>query len=89
MTIFGVRALSPYRILISRSQQRPKADLYSISLRHPLPNFPIPLKPDEAEPSVPLQAVFAHVYERARYSSRIDYCSSIPPPKCQKRISNG
>lgn len=81
MTIFGTRSDSPYRILISRSQHRPKADLYSISLQHSLPNFPIPLKPGEPEPSVPLQAVFDHVYERARYSSRIDYWQPVPPPK--------
>jgi hypothetical protein len=81
MTILGTRSLSPYRILISRSQQRPKADLYSITLEQPLPNFPIPLKPDEPEPSVPLQAVFDRVYERARYGSRIDYRQPVPPPK--------
>jgi len=81
MTIFGMQSLSAYRILISRSQLRPKADLYSISLQHPLPNFPIPLKPNEPEPSIPLQIVFNHVYERARYSSRIDYRQPVPSPK--------
>lgn len=81
MPILGVRSVSPYRILISRSQQRPKADLYGITLQQPLPSFPIPLKPDEAEPIVPLQSVFDQVYERARYDTRIDYHQPVPPPK--------
>lgn len=81
MAILGVRSSSPYRILISRSQQRPKAELYGVTLQQPLPSFPIPLKPDEAEPIVPLQAVFDQVYERARYDTRIDDYQPVPPPK--------
>lgn len=80
MSILGVRSASPYRILISRSQQRPKAELYGITLQQALPSFPIPLKLDEAEPIVPLQAVFDQVYERARYDTRIDYHQPVPPP---------
>ncbi len=81
MPILGARSLSPYRMLISRSHQRPKADLYGITLQQPLPNFPIPLKPDESEPIVLFQAVFDQVYERARYGGRIEYDQPVPPPK--------
>lgn len=41
MNILGVRSASPYRILVSRSQQCPKADLYGITLQQSLPSFPI------------------------------------------------
>lgn len=81
MPILGARSQSPYRILISRSQHRPTADLYGVPLEQPLPSFPIPLKPNDSEPIVRLQAVFDHVYERARYGARIDYHQPIPPPK--------
>ena len=82
MTIFGMRSLSCYRILISRSQHRPKADLYGTTLQQPLPSFPIPLKSAESEPIVPLQyEVFNRLYERARYGTRIDYQKPLPPPK--------
>lgn len=47
----------------------------------PLPNFPIPLKPSDSEPIVPLQEVLSHVHESARYANRIDYCQPLPPPK--------
>jgi Protein of unknown function (DUF4058) len=72
---------STYRILVSRSQQRPTADLYGITIRNPLPSFPIPLKPDDPDAIVALQDVFNHVYDRGRYESRIDYHQPIPPPK--------
>lgn len=80
MAILGMRQTTAYRILISRSHTRPTADLYNVSLQQQLPNFPIPLKPGDPEPIVPLQEVFNGVCDRARYSSRIDYCQPIPPP---------
>src|SRR5205823_713615 len=39
-----------YRILVSRSQYRPQADLYLFGVRDVIPAFPIPLRPGEAEP---------------------------------------
>ncbi|MFM7450813.1 MAG: DUF4058 family protein [Leptolyngbyaceae cyanobacterium] len=81
MTILGMRSPAPYRILISRSQHRPKADLYGVTLQQPLPSFPIPLRPNHPEPIVPLQAAFERVYDRGRYRPRIDYRQSVPPPK--------
>jgi Protein of unknown function (DUF4058) len=80
MAILGVRTTTSYRILISRSHQRPAADLYGVVLQQELPNLPIPLKPDDPEPIVPLQEIFNGVYDRARYASRIDYDQPIPPP---------
>jgi hypothetical protein len=81
MPLLGMRSLSPYRILLSRSQHRPQAELYGVTLQQPLPSFPIPLKLDESEPLVLLQDVFNRVYERARYRTRINYCQPLPPPK--------
>lgn len=81
MAMQGVQTPSTYRILISRSQNRPRADLYPIMLDQPLPNFPVPLKVGDAEPIVPLQSVFTQVYDRARYASRIDYDQPLPPPQ--------
>jgi hypothetical protein len=81
MMILGARSSYPYRILISRSQQRPKANLYGLTLQQPLPNFPIPLRPDDPEPVISLQEAFDRVYERARYRTRIDYRQPIPPPR--------
>ena len=68
---------STYRILISRSSQRPTADLYGIELWQSLPSLPIPLKAEGESVRVGLQPVLGDVYRQARYATRIDY--SLPP----------
>jgi len=84
MLVRGVQSGSTYRILISRSYQRPTADFYRIALQQSLPSFPIPLKPGDVDPIVPLQEVFNQLFERARYGTRIDYRQSVPPPAFSK-----
>ena len=64
---------SDYRILVSRSHQRPQADLYAFNLPDEIPVFPLPLKTDEAEPLVMLHDLLNQVYERASYEVVIDY----------------
>jgi Protein of unknown function (DUF4058) len=43
---------SHYRILVSRSKTRPKAQLYAFNLRDIIPQFSLPLQPGDAEPIV-------------------------------------
>ncbi|RMF67333.1 MAG: DUF4058 family protein [Cyanobacteria bacterium J069] len=81
MTILDAQVAAPYRILISRSEQRPKADLYEVMLQQPLPTVPVPLKAGDREPILPLQQIVVGVYERGRYASRIDYHQPVPPPE--------
>ncbi len=71
---------SHYRILISRSHQRPVADLYAFSVRQPLPSVPMPLLPDEAEPLLDLQKLLNYVYAKGRYQTAIDYSQPPSPP---------
>ncbi|MEL6381196.1 MAG: DUF4058 family protein [Cyanobacteria bacterium J06626_18] len=67
MPIVGRPSPRAYRILVSRSDQRPGADLYALSRQQPLPTIPIPLKPEDAELAVDLQSLLNQVYEEARY----------------------
>jgi hypothetical protein len=69
-----------YRILVSRSEQRPIADLYGFMLPEPIPIFPLPLKPEDKELAIDLQSILNGVYERAGYRFRIDYRQPVPPP---------
>ncbi|PSR14378.1 hypothetical protein C8255_24225 [filamentous cyanobacterium CCP3] len=69
-----------YCVLVSASDQRPTADLYSFTIRQPLPDIPIPLKPGDEPVVVQFQAIIAGVYERGRYHTRIDYTQPLPPP---------
>ncbi|MDB9526164.1 DUF4058 family protein [Oscillatoria sp. CS-180] len=71
---------TPYRILVSPSYQRPKADLYGFGLRQPLPTITIPLKPEDDAIAIALQPIFEGVYERGRYQTRIDYTQMPPAP---------
>jgi hypothetical protein len=80
MTMSGVMQPTDYRIMVSRAEQRPKADLYGFNLSELIPSFPLPLKPEDMELNVDLQAIVMGVYERAGYGDRIDYRQSVPAP---------
>jgi hypothetical protein len=71
---------SDYRILISRSDRRPMAQLYAFSLRQAIPKFSVPLAAGDVEPVLDLQTLLQQVYERGRYYLAIDYRQSIQPP---------
>jgi hypothetical protein len=71
---------SEYRILVSRSDLRPSAQLYAFSVRQEIPSFLVPLKAGEEEPILNLQAVLNQVYERGRYHLAIDYAKPAQPP---------
>jgi Protein of unknown function (DUF4058) len=62
-----------YRVLVSRSERRPKAELYGFTLQEPIPSFPLPLKLPSEVVMVELQAIVQGVYDRGGYAIRIDY----------------
>jgi hypothetical protein len=70
---------SDYRILISRSEQRPKAQLYPFNLREQIPTFPIPLRNQEQEPLLQLQPLLHRIYDRARLELAINYNQPCVP----------
>jgi hypothetical protein len=71
---------STYRILVSRSHDRPRAALYPFGMANPIPPIPIPLKPTEPEPTLDLQSLLQQVYDRAGYDLEIDYAQDPIPP---------
>lgn len=80
MLFLGEVPPSDYRIVVSRGDRRPLAQLYGFSVRHGIPSFPLPLQSEDAEPLVDLQALLNGVYERARYNLAIDYSQEPVPP---------
>jgi hypothetical protein len=66
-----------YRILVSRAEHRPKAELYGFTVQDTIPNFPLPLKSLEEFVTVDLQAIVQGVYERGGYAVRIDYQQAL------------
>jgi hypothetical protein len=64
---------SLYRIIVSRSQHRPKAELYPFGLRQPLPTIVVPLLPEDKELQLVMQSILELVYRRGRYHQAINY----------------
>lgn len=73
MPVLNSSIQSDYRVLVSRSDRRPFAELYAFNLRDSLPIFPVPLREEDVEPIVNLPELFAGIYDRAGYDYRIDY----------------
>ncbi|MGF1496535.1 MAG: DUF4058 family protein [Elainellaceae cyanobacterium] len=81
-----VQSLPPeadYRILVSRGDRRPTAQLYAFTLRDPIPNFPLPLKAGDPDLLVDLNPILDGVYERAGFDLRIDYDQPLQPALAQ------
>ncbi|MHC5595994.1 MAG: DUF4058 family protein [Nostoc sp.] len=76
MPVLGAIA-TDYSILVSRSYNRPDADLYTFDLKNPIPVFPVPLRQREPEPIVDLQRLLNEIYERARLDLAIDYSQPL------------
>ena len=69
-----------YRIVICRAGLAKSAELYSFSLKAPIPSIAIPLLPGDADPKLDLNAVLHALIERARYDLVIDYRQPPQPP---------
>lgn len=65
--------LSDYRILVSRANRRPAAELYPFNLRDGIPCFLLPLQAGDEEPIVNLQMVLEQVYHEAALDLAIAY----------------
>ncbi len=69
-----------YCAIVSRSHRRPRAEAYLWTIRDALPTIPVPLNKGDPDVLLDLQAVFATVYDRARYDLSLDYTASLHPP---------
>lgn len=76
----GTQTKVDYRILVSCSSTRPKAELYGFDLQMPIPTFCLPLRAGDPEPEINLKVLLDEIYDRAGYSFRIDYQQPAKPP---------
>jgi hypothetical protein len=79
MPMQGVAQLKDYRILISRSDNRPQAQLYAFNLQDAIPQVELPLKAGDNSPIVELKPILDGVYDRAGCRFRIDYSQPTTP----------
>ncbi|MCT7973244.1 DUF4058 family protein [Laspinema olomoucense] len=73
MPVLGNDVEAHYRILVSRGDRRPYADLYLFNLPETIPTFPLPLRSGDTEPLIDLNQLLNHLYDRAGYDFVIDY----------------
>ncbi|NJN29825.1 MAG: DUF4058 family protein [Synechococcales cyanobacterium RM1_1_8] len=71
-------ARSHYRILVSRGESRPAADLFPFDVDGAIPAFLLPLRVGDREPVVDLQGLVNELYGQLGYDYFLDY--GQPPP---------
>jgi hypothetical protein len=80
MRVVGKWPVTAYRIVISRSDRRPRAELYAFGVQEPIPSFPLPLRVGDVEPRVDIQTLVQELYDRAGYDLAVDYHRESVPP---------
>lgn len=80
MLVYGDGHHSHYRILVSRSQRRPRADLFTFNVQDPIPAFKLPLRRGDEEPTVDMGELLGELYDRAGYDLSVDYRLDPVPP---------
>ncbi len=70
-------APTDYCIVLSRSDDRPDADVWPVSVRAPLPAVPVPLLAPDPDVALDLNAALQTVYDNAAYDLDVDY--TVPP----------
>jgi len=89
LPVFGNDIEGSYRILVSRGDCRPAADLYLFNLPDAIPAFPLPLRSGDVEPIVDLQALLNEVYDRAGYDFTLDYTPDPVPALSEPDAAQG
>jgi len=69
-----------YLMHVSRNGDRPQAKLWAVRLDQRLPELRIPLRPEDDDARLDLQAVLNSVYDRAGYDLIADYSREPVPP---------
>jgi len=83
----GVAERKDYRILISRSDLRPHAQLFAFNLPDNIPKVELPLKQGDNCSIFDLKPILDGVYDRAGYHFRIDYSQPTIPTLSGKAAS--
>jgi hypothetical protein len=69
-----------YFALIARAERRPNCDVYAWSVRHPLPEIPVPLRPPDPDIFINLAGLYAMAFERGSYARVLDYQTPLQVP---------
>ena len=73
---------APHWIVVRRANHPDEAAIYPVSLREPLPNIRVPLRPSDSDLVLQLQPLLDECYERGRY--RMNYQQPPDPPLAEE-----
>ncbi len=73
LPVEGYDGSEPYRILVSRSELRPSAELYPFGLQAIIPDIAMPLLPDTDEPTLQLGEIVNDIYLQDYYGRLLNY----------------
>jgi hypothetical protein len=65
---------------IRRAVQPGIAEVYTMPLRKPLPTVKVPLRPDDADVPLDLQALVTQCYRNGAYEGTLNYTVAPEPP---------
>jgi hypothetical protein len=74
--------VADYYVLVCRAAEFPKTAIWPMSVREPLPEIAVPLKPEDGVVLLPLQSCFESAYALGPYESEVDYTQ---PPRIPLR----
>jgi Protein of unknown function (DUF4058) len=69
-----------YMVCVRRATRREKAEVYPLPLWERLPGVKIPLRPDDADVLLDLQALIDQCYRNGAYEGTLDYSAEPDPP---------
>jgi hypothetical protein len=70
---------SDYVVMVSRSNERPRVELWPIMLRDPLPLIPVPLRLGDRDATVDLGQLLHDQFDAAGYEDYVYHSSPHPP----------
>lgn len=69
-----------YYVFICRAEDFPKTAIWPFGVRDPLPEIPVPLKPEDGFVLLPLKLPFDLAYDQGPYDREVDYAR---PPRIE------
>jgi hypothetical protein len=74
------RLQSTYQVCVRRGWKPDSYEIYPLPIRNPLPSIRVPLREDDPDIHLDLQALLNQVYRKGRYEGTIDYHAALEPP---------
>jgi hypothetical protein len=67
-----------YYVIVCRADEFPRTDIWPFSVREPLPEIPVPLKPEHGHVLLPSQSCLDWSYDQGPYENKVNYAG---PPR--------